>query len=95
MTQKAQRARSSSPCGPLPTHRQHGIGRLLVNAVLDWAGRHGVKTLKLMVTSKNHSAMQSLSAMGFTMTGRAEPYPNDAELMEFEMAKSIAGDGNA
>ena len=31
--------------------------------------------------------------LGFTPTGRTEPYPNDAALIEFEMSQTILGYG--
>src|SRR4051812_40431039 len=40
-----------------PSHRQRGIGRRLVDAVLVWARSHKVRTLKLLVTSNNEDAM--------------------------------------
>jgi ribosomal protein S18 acetylase RimI-like enzyme len=72
-----------------PTHRQHGVGRLLVNEILGWARRRGASTLKLMVTSGNESAILFYQRLGFTPTGRSEPYPNDPALIEHEMARPI------
>jgi ribosomal protein S18 acetylase RimI-like enzyme len=73
-----------------PTHRRRGVGRLLVNAVLDWAKQREVKTLLLMVTSTNDSAARFYERLGFTMTGRTEPYTNDPAMLEHEMAKSVS-----
>jgi ribosomal protein S18 acetylase RimI-like enzyme len=72
-----------------PTHRRHGVGRLLVEAVMAWARARGAQTLLLMVTSVNESAMQFYEHLGFRRTGRIEPYPNDPALIEFEMAREI------
>src|SRR5260370_682525 len=58
-----------------PTHRQLGIGRLLVDAVLDWAGSRNLLALLLMVTSNNDPAIRFYERLGFTKTGRTEPYP--------------------
>jgi GNAT superfamily N-acetyltransferase len=72
-----------------PAHRQKGVGRLLVEAVGDWARVRGARRLQLMVTSKNEGAIRFYERLGFAMTGRTEPYPNDAALIEFEMTKGI------
>ena len=72
-----------------PTHRQLGIGRLLVDAVLDWARTCSVHTLLLMVTSNNAAAINFYQRLGFTLTGRTEPYPNDPSVFEYEMSLPI------
>ena len=72
-----------------PTHRRRGVGRLLVNKVSDWARARHARTLRLMVTSNNEGAIRFYERLGFTKTGRTEPYPNDATLVEFEMLRSI------
>lgn len=71
------------------THRQQGVGRLLVNAVEDWARSRGANTLRLMVTSVNPSAIQFYERLGFIRTGRTGPYPNDPAIIEYEMSKRI------
>lgn len=70
-----------------PTHRQRGIGRLLVNEVVRWASRSGAHTLQLLVTSNNEPAIVFYQRLGFTRTGRTEPYPNDPSLTEYEMIR--------
>lgn len=72
-----------------PTHRQRGVGRLLVNAVLDWAKLRKARALHLMVTSNNEPAMRFYERLGFARTGRTEPYPNDPAIIEYEMARPI------
>ncbi len=71
------------------THRSQGIGRRLVNAVVDWARMRGAGTVLLMVTSNNDSAITFYERLGFNRTGRTEPYPNDPALEEYEMSKPI------
>jgi GNAT superfamily N-acetyltransferase len=71
------------------THRQRGVGRLLVNAVIDWARLRGARTMQLMVTSGNESAIEFYGRLGFTKTGHTEPYPNDPALFEYEMIRPI------
>ncbi len=72
-----------------PTHRQLGIGRLLVNAVLDWVRTRNVHALLLMVTSNNDPAIRFYERLAFTKTGRTEPYPNDPNIFEYEMSQPI------
>ena len=72
-----------------PTHRRQGIGRLLVNQVVLWARLRKVRTLLLMVTSNNEPAMRFYERLGFTRTGRTEPYPNDSAVIEYEMFRCI------
>ena len=70
-----------------PTHRRRGVGRLLVGAVLEWAKRQKVETLRLAVTSNNFAAIRFYEGLGFTMTGETQPYPNDPALVEFTMSR--------
>ena len=71
------------------THRQQGIGRLLITEVTTWARRRKVHTLRLMVTSNNPGAIRFYEQLGFVRTGRIEPYPNDPAVVEYEMTKAI------
>jgi ribosomal protein S18 acetylase RimI-like enzyme len=73
-----------------PTCRQLGIGRLLVNEIIEWARPRSALTLQLMVTSCNDSAIAFYKRLGFVFTGRTEPYPNDPALIEYEMSRPIA-----
>jgi ribosomal protein S18 acetylase RimI-like enzyme len=72
-----------------PTHRNRGIGRLLVNEVLNWARGRNARALQLMVTSNNEQAIRFYHRLGFTQTGRTEPYPNDPAVVEYEMSRPI------
>jgi ribosomal protein S18 acetylase RimI-like enzyme len=72
-----------------PTHRQRGVGRLLVNEILRWAHSRGARTLRLMVTNVNQPAMLFYQRLGFTLTGRSEPYTNDPAILELEMSRPI------
>ncbi|HEY6306735.1 MAG TPA: GNAT family N-acetyltransferase [Candidatus Angelobacter sp.] len=73
-----------------PTHRKRGVGRLLVNQILGWARLRNASTLLLMVTSNNEPAIVFYQRLGFTRTGRTEPYPNDPSLVEHEMSRLIS-----
>ncbi len=72
-----------------PTHRQRGVGRMLVEQVIAWARSRGVKVLTLMVTSVNPTATKFYEQLGFVRTGKTGPYPNDAAVIEYEMARMI------
>jgi ribosomal protein S18 acetylase RimI-like enzyme len=72
-----------------PTHRQRGIGRLLVNEVLNWTRGRNARILLLMVTSNNESAIRFYQRLGFVRTGRTERYPNDPAVIEYEMSRPI------
>ncbi|HEX6771793.1 MAG TPA: GNAT family N-acetyltransferase [Acidobacteriaceae bacterium] len=72
-----------------PAHRRHGVGRILVNVIADWARERSAQTLRLMVTSSNDAAIEFYARLGFSRTGRTEPYPNDAALVEYEMVKPL------
>jgi ribosomal protein S18 acetylase RimI-like enzyme len=72
-----------------PSHRKTGVGRQLVNQVLEWAAERNVSALLLMVTSNNAGAIRFYEKLGFARTGRTEPYPNDPAVTEYEMSRSI------
>jgi ribosomal protein S18 acetylase RimI-like enzyme len=69
-----------------PSHRRRGIGQLLVKEILAWAHERNVHTLLLTVTSNNQPAIRFYERLGFTRTGRAQPYPNDMAVLEYEMS---------
>jgi ribosomal protein S18 acetylase RimI-like enzyme len=69
--------------------RGTGLAASLVGAVERWAQRPGVDHLRLTVTSSNARAIGFYKKCGFALTGRTEPYPNDAALVEYEMVKPL------
>jgi ribosomal protein S18 acetylase RimI-like enzyme len=72
-----------------PDQRRTGTGRLLVDAIESWARSSGALTFQLMVTNTNLAAISFYQRLGFTPTGRTEPYPNDPTLIEYEMSKPL------
>ena len=62
---------------------------MLVRAVLDWARAKPAGDMFLTVTSSNDSAILFYQALGFSFTGRTEPYPNDADLWSYEMTRRL------
>ncbi len=59
-----------------PDVRREGVGRRLIDAVVEWAQSRKMREVKLMVTSVNHGAIAFYERMGFGMTG------NDAGVSE-------------
>jgi ribosomal protein S18 acetylase RimI-like enzyme len=72
-----------------PRHRRLGIGRTLVNAIIEWARRHGADTVRLTVTSNNDPAIEFYKSLGFSPTGKIAPYRNDPALNDVEMIRSL------
>lgn len=72
-----------------PECRRAGVGRMLVDAVTEWAAKKGLQRVTLKVTSKNDGAMVFYERMGFVRTGRVTPWPNGVEQAEFEMEKLV------
>lgn len=73
-----------------PTHRRLGIGRTLVEAIVAWARTQNVRTLLLLATSNNDGAIKFYQRLGFSLTGKTEPYRNDPALLDYEMRRSIS-----
>ena len=73
-----------------PAYRRAGVGRLLIQALKDWARSRGLQALKLMVTSVNQGAIDFYDRLGFRMTGKTGRYPNDPRMHEHEMVMPLA-----
>jgi len=73
-----------------PAQRGKGVGLALVSAIRSWAKDHGARTLRLSVTNNNDRAIEFYRRIGFSMTGKTEPYPNDPALFEYEMSQNLA-----
>jgi len=73
-----------------PSHRRTGVGSSLISAIQTWARSRGVRALRLMVTGNNRTAIEFYERMGFSMTGKTEPYPNDPSLIEYEMSQVVS-----
>lgn len=73
-----------------PSHRQRGVGRMLIDEVAAWARLRSVAFLDLFVVSSNQPAQHFYQRLGFVRTGRTQPYPHDPALIEYEMARAIA-----
>jgi ribosomal protein S18 acetylase RimI-like enzyme len=72
-----------------PSHRNRGIGRMLVDEVAAWTRMRSATVLDLFVVANNHPAIRFYERLGFVRTGRTQPHPNDSALIEYEMARSL------
>lgn len=76
-----------------PDHRGLGIADALVSAVIEWSKLQRLCAVTLMVTEHNARAIRFYERMGFTMTGFAQPYPNDAAVRELQMMRGLVMKG--
>ena len=53
-----------------PERQRRGIGRLLMETVIDWAPQHGYEALVLDTTSEQEAAVAFYRALGFSELGR-------------------------
>ncbi|MGO9434018.1 MAG: GNAT family N-acetyltransferase [Terracidiphilus sp.] len=72
-----------------PKYRRAGVGTALIDGLKAWASNRGVAQLKLMVTSVNRGAIAFYERLGFRMTGKTGPYPNDPAITEYEMTLAL------
>ncbi len=72
-----------------PAYRRAGVGTMLIDALRTWAKSRRLLELKLMVTSVNLPAIEFYQRVGFRMSGRTEPYPNDPNITEYEMVLDL------
>ena len=56
-----------------PTYRGKGLGRELVDRVVEWAAAHGADHLRLWVDDTNPNAAEFYRALGFAPTGETRP----------------------
>lgn len=56
-----------------PSHRGHGLGRLLLDTVVDWATGINAQYLELGVTLRDSPAMSLYKSAGFELAGEPEP----------------------
>jgi ribosomal protein S18 acetylase RimI-like enzyme len=68
-----------------PAFRGAGVGRALVEAVVEQAREAGKHRVVLHVVSGNAAATELYERAGFIPTGRTVPYPHDDQVVEVEM----------
>ena len=71
-----------------PHARGGGTADALVNAVAEWAGEQGFRSLRLHVTEGNDRAEAMYRRTGFVRTGRIFPRDRD-QVPEIEMERSL------
>jgi len=57
----------------VPAFRGRGVGRMLLDAMVDWARRRGATRVLLAVSRGNNDALRLYAAAGFEPTGEASP----------------------
>ena len=76
-----------------PSARRHGLGTLLVRAVLGWAQERGAARVQLEVRPSNQGALCLYGRLGFVVDGRRNAYyhnpAEDAVLMGLELASNL------
>lgn len=74
-----------------PASRGHGIGDLLVAAVLGWARERGHQRVQLWVSTGNHAAERLYARHGFARTGTERAMSReDARRREFSMVRTLS-----
>jgi GNAT superfamily N-acetyltransferase len=63
-----------------PEARRRGVGRALVDAVVDWARSIGQRRVLLWVADANVGARDLYAAMAFEPTGETMPLPSNPEV---------------
>jgi GNAT superfamily N-acetyltransferase len=72
-----------------PAYRGQGIGRRLVEHVLDWARSNGANSVSLWVTESNSPAIELYARCGFRSTGETQSLPSDETLLEQRMVLEV------
>lgn len=78
---------SSCPCGCIRKRAGKGVGRVLVETVLQWARTEGHTVVRLWVTETNDPARRLYERCGFTLTGERKPLPSYPEYAEIAMLR--------
>lgn len=74
-----------------PGHRGTGVARELLEALLDWAGAGGLRTLQLCVVESNDRALAFYERFGFVATGETMPYEPDPRHVERVLEYRLPG----
>jgi GNAT superfamily N-acetyltransferase len=74
-----------------PAQRGDGLGRRLVEAVVDWARREGASVVNLWVTDENEPAISLYRSCGFRPTGDTQMLPSNPTLGEGKYRLELSG----
>ncbi len=70
----------------LPSHRRQGVGRMLVDAALDFARQAQVRLVILEVRASNGDAIRLYRRVGFASMGyRRRYYPDNEDALEMHL----------
>jgi ribosomal protein S18 acetylase RimI-like enzyme len=72
-----------------PGRRRSGIGKRLVEAVIEWGRARGAVRIELEVNELTRPAVALYQACGFAPTGRSRPLPSNPSATALEMARKI------
>src|SRR4029450_4281663 len=72
-----------------PGRRHSGIGKSLVETVIEWGRARGAARIELEVNELTKPAVALYQACGFAPTGRSRPLPSDPSATALEMARKI------
>ena len=75
-----------------PPHRRSGVGRAMVEAIVEWCRANGVRRLRLWVSEPNTPAIALYEGCGFAANGRRQPLPSNPGVTEFAMEKLVVDD---
>ncbi len=73
-----------------PSVRRAGIGRRLIDAVVEWARTARAERVELWVTNGNDPAQHLYESMGFVVTGDHQPLPSDPCKDEIRMVLALS-----
>jgi GNAT superfamily N-acetyltransferase len=73
-----------------PRGRGRGAGRLLLDAVVGWAGERGARQVDLWVTDGNDPARALYEKAGFAPTGERAPLESDPSLIGIRLSRTLA-----
>jgi ribosomal protein S18 acetylase RimI-like enzyme len=73
-----------------PELRGLGLGRMLLQRIIEWVTRHGVRSILLGVTYGNGPAYRLYESVGFRAFGELEPLRPNSELQAQTMRLDIS-----
>jgi len=74
-----------------PERRGAGLGKALIQSLLRWTAAKSVHEMYLFVGERNVPARALYASMGFAPTGRSEPLPWNAAIIDVEMKRNVHG----